>query len=182
MSPEQVDLLRLEMFVDADFAGMWGHEHPQDPACAKSRSGYVIFIANCPILWVSKMQDTIACSTMESEYTALSTGMRDLLPIRYLVIELVKKLGLESVATSNVCKTIVHEDNQGCLKLATLEPGRMTPRSKFYAVKYHWFRSKLQPNRIEIRYVPTEEQRADLLTKALQGSLFQDNRKLTCGW
>ena len=182
MSPEQVDLLRLEMFVDADFAGMWGHEHPQDPACAKSRSGYVIFIANCPILWVSKMQDAIACSTMESEHTALSTGMRDLLPIRYLVIELVKKLGLESVATSNVSKTIAHEDNQGCLKLATLEPGRMTPRSKFYAVKYHWFRSKLQPNRIEIRYVPTEEQRADLLTKALQGSLFQINRKLTCGW
>ena len=182
MSPEQVDLLRLEIIVDADFAGMWGHEHPQDPACAKSRSGYVIFVANCPILWVSKMQDTIACSTMESEFNALSAGMRDLLPIRYLLLELCEKLVLGDMATSNVCKTIVHEDNQGCLKLANLEPGRMTPRSKFYAVKYHWFRSKIQPNRIEIRCVTTAQQRGDLLTKSLQGSIFQENRKLTCGW
>ena len=119
---------------------------------------------------------------MESEFNALSMGMRDLLPIRYLVIELCEKLELSDMATSHVCKTIVHEDNQGCLKLANLEPGRMTPRSKFYAVKYHWFRSKLQPNRIEIRHVPTIEQRGDLLTKSLQGSLFQENRKLTCGW
>ena len=182
MRPEGVDLLRIDMFVDADFAGMWGHEHPQDPACAKSRSGYVIFVANCPILWVSKMQDTIACSSMESEFQALSTGMRDLLPIRYLMLEFCEQLKLAEMDVAQVCKTTVHEDNQGCLKLATLEPGRMTPRSKFYAVKYHWFRSKLHPNRIVIIYVPTLEQRADLLTKALQGALFITNRKLTCGW
>ena len=182
VSPENVDSLRIDMFVDADFAGMWGHEHPQDPACAKSRTGFVIFIANCPILWVSKMQDTIACSSQESEYSALSMGMRDLLPIRYLMLEFCKQLQLTEIDVARVCKTTVHEDNQGCLRLASLEPGRMTPRSKFYAVKHHWFRSKILPNRIEIIYVPTLEQRADLLTKALQGSLFQGNRKLTCGW
>ena len=131
MSPEQVNLLRIDMFVDADFAGMWGHEHPQDPACAKSRTGFVIFIANCPILWVSKMQDTIACSSMESEYSACAMGMRDLLPIRYLMLEFCEKLKLAEMDVSKVCTTIVHEDNQGCLRLATLEPGRLTPRSNF---------------------------------------------------
>ena len=36
-----------------------------------------------------------------------------------------------------------HEDNQGALKLANLEDGRNTPRSKFYALRLHWFRSWL---------------------------------------
>ena len=71
------------------------------------------------------------------------------------MLEFCKNLVLPDMDVSHVCKTVVHEDNQGCLKLASLEPGRMTPRSKFYAVKYHWFRSKILPNRIEIVYVPT---------------------------
>jgi len=36
------------------------------------------------------------------------------------------------------------EDNVGALNLAKKEPGRTTPRSKFYAVKYHWFHSLSQ--------------------------------------
>ena len=42
--------------------------------------------------------------------------------------------------------TNVWEDNEGCLKLAKLEPPRMMPRSKHHALKYHWFRSQIVPN------------------------------------
>ena len=83
----------IDCYPDADFAGLWGHEHPQDPHCARSRTGYVITLAGCPILWVSKLQTEIALSTMEAEYIALSTGMRELLGLRKLVQE-VRKLPL----------------------------------------------------------------------------------------
>jgi hypothetical protein len=78
--------------------------------------------------------------------------------------------------------TTVHEDNQGALRLAKMEPGRNTPRSKFYAIKHHWFRSWLKPQEIELEYIETKKQKADILTKSLGTADFEENRKLSCGW
>eukprot|EP00956_Cyclotella_meneghiniana_P018181 scaffold30080_cov40-Cyclotella_meneghiniana.AAC.1 len=60
--------LHVDCYPDADFAGLYGHEDKQDPHCVRSRTGYVILLANCPILWKSKLQTEIALSTMEAEY------------------------------------------------------------------------------------------------------------------
>lgn len=86
---------------------------------------------------------------MEAEYNALSMAMKDLLPLKRLVGEVA---GAVNLPISDVIqmKTTVWEDNAGALTLANLEPGRMTPRSKHYGVKYHWFRSHLQPNNIQV--------------------------------
>jgi hypothetical protein len=70
----------------------------------------------------------------------------------------------------------VHEDNQGVLNSATLEPGRQTPRSKFYAIRYHWFRSYMKPNEIEIVYIDTSMQKADM------HGLIRTQSELSCGW
>jgi hypothetical protein len=79
-------------------------------------------------------------------------------------------------------KTTVWEDNVGALTLANMEPGRMTPRSKFYAVKYHWFWSQLKPNQIKVEKIDTKLQRADILTKGLTQATFENVRRLLCGW
>jgi hypothetical protein len=82
-------------------------------------------------------------------------------------------------------RTVVHEDNQGALSLANLEPGRGTPRSKHYAVTLHWFRSKLNPDGphpIKVVKITADMQRADILTKGLSKVKFQAIRKLLCGW
>jgi hypothetical protein len=66
----------MEMFADADFAGLWGAEKPTDSTSAKSRSGYLITIGGTPVIWSSKMQTKIALSTCEAEYIALSMAMK----------------------------------------------------------------------------------------------------------
>ena len=48
--------LVVDCYADADFAGLWIHENSQDPVFAKSRTVFVINFANCPLLWVSKIQ------------------------------------------------------------------------------------------------------------------------------
>ena len=48
--------LVVDCYADADFAGLWGYENPRDPICAGSRTGFVVTFANCPLLWVSKLQ------------------------------------------------------------------------------------------------------------------------------
>eukprot|EP00536_Pseudo-nitzschia_multiseries_P006738 jgi/Psemu1/15951/gm1.15951_g len=102
----------VDVDVDAAFTHGWRTEEgTKNPGSVKSCTGYPIEIeeiAGCPILWVSKLQSTIATtSTMESEYTALSTmALGAAIPLL--------------VAT-------VDEDNQGALILANLlEPGRHT--------------------------------------------------------
>jgi Reverse transcriptase (RNA-dependent DNA polymerase) len=181
MKPQLGAVLQIDAYVDADFAGMWGYEDKNDPTCVKSRTGYMIFIADCPVLWTSKLQGDIATCTMEAEYSALSTSMRDVLPLKQALMEIYNSIGL-SQGQVVTFKTTVHEDNNGALRLATLEPGRSTPRSKHYAVKMHWFREKLKPNEIEIQKIDTKVQRADILTKSLRTDSFRDNRKLSCGW
>ena len=74
-------------------------------------------------------------------------------------------MGMEDRDVTTI-NTTVFEDNQGCLTLANLEPPRMTPRSKYYALKYHWFRTQLKPNNIIIHAIDTTSQLTDIFTKA----------------
>ena len=62
------DKLTLDCYSDANFGGLWNYESPQDPHIVRSRTGYVINLCNCPVIWVSKLQTAIVFSTMEAEY------------------------------------------------------------------------------------------------------------------
>jgi hypothetical protein len=173
--------LDTDCYIDADFAGLWGYKDKQDLSCVKSRTGYILFIAECRVLWVNRLQTDIATSTVEAEYSALSTAMRDVLSIKMLATEISENVGLTQEPLTHF-RTTVWEDNAGALKLTTLEPGRMTPRSKWYGIKYHWLRSKLKPNCIDIIKIVSADQRADFLTKSLRREKFEANRKLTLRW
>ena len=90
-------------------------------------------------------------------------------------------LHLETKLTSSI-KSIVWEDDSGALALEKLEPPRITPRSKHYAIKYHWFREKLDELKIVMKYVDTQRQKADILTKGLPYKEFCTKRELIMGW
>ncbi|KAL7484019.1 hypothetical protein ACHAW6_009661 [Cyclotella cf. meneghiniana] len=181
MTPSSVP--RVDCYPDADFAGLYGHEQAVDPHCARSRTGYVILAFGCPVLWRSRLQTEIALSTMEAEYVALSTACKDLLPLVALIRELSGAVGLDASFVSNIhCK--VHEDNVGALTLGRLEPRRMTPRSKHYAIKYHWFRDKVADpsQKISLVKIDTKQQLGDLFTKGLAHTSFVHLRRLLMGW
>ena len=66
------DTLNIDAYPDADFAVTYGHEENTDPACVKSRSGYIITVADCPVLWKISLQQMTAWSTMGAEIIALA--------------------------------------------------------------------------------------------------------------
>ena len=78
--------------------------------------------------------------------------------------------------------TQIHEDNVGALTLGRLEPKRMTPRSKHYAIKYHWFREQIGPRNIKLVKVDTHDQLGDIFTKGLGGVPFRHLRLKLMGW
>ena len=75
----------VDCYADAYFARLWGHENTQDPICDRSITGFVVTFANCPLLWVSKLQTDIALSTLHYEYVVLSHSVRALLPLKILI-------------------------------------------------------------------------------------------------
>jgi len=74
--------------VDASHASEWSSKGAEnDPNTARSRMGYTICYAGCPMLWASKMQTEIALLSTEAEYIALSQSMRESLPLMWLLEE-----------------------------------------------------------------------------------------------
>ena len=71
------EIPKIECYVDADFAGLWNVENNEDPVSSKSRTGFVIFVGNCPVIWQSKLQGETALSTTEAEILALSMSIRE---------------------------------------------------------------------------------------------------------
>jgi hypothetical protein len=170
----------LDCWVDADFCGLHGYEDEQDPVSVRSRTGFVLTLCGCPILWSSKLQTDICLSSTAAEYVAFSMSMRELLPMRALLQEIGTRLDLPYIQQSLVRST-VFEDNQGCLSLVNVP--KILSRNKYLALKYHFFRSHIGKEKgIEAKYVSTLEQRADILTKGLPPTQFLAIRKLLMGW
>jgi len=178
--PVPVDQLTMDVYVDSDFMGLYGKELRSDPSNVKSRTGYVINLNGCPVVWSSKLQDSIALSTMMAEYYALSTAMREVVPLRELVKTVAVGCGIDEKCLTTF-KTTIWEDNNGALTLANLDPGQQTPRSKFYDVKVHWFRSHLS-DLVTVCKIDTAIQLADMFTKPLSRDVFERLRKRLCGW
>ena len=64
--------------------------------------------------------------------------------------------------------------------MATSE--KFTPQTKHIALKYHHFHNHVKKGYIEINYCPTEDQKADLLTKPLADAAFFRLRHMLIGW
>ena len=99
--------------------------------------------------------------------------------MKSLIKELIENFGIDSEKLKFVSSSTIYEDNNGPIVLATSP--RMNPTSKNVSVKYHWFRKHIGKEFV-IRKIESENQKADIFTKGLQGQIFVTNRKLLCGW
>ena len=175
---------KIDCHVDADFCGLWGSEDPDDPIVSKSRTGFVITLAGCPLLWTSKLQPETSVSTMMAEYVALSSVMREMLPLKRMVKAIAKTVTGNDDVQMN-CVSDVWEDNNGALQVATTP--KITPQSKFFAVKLHFFKEHVKTpqnptGEVNIQKIETTAQIADLMTKGLVEAKFVPLRDKLMGW
>jgi hypothetical protein len=176
--------LNFALFADADFAGLHGRIPLSNPGCAKSRTGYILLLGGFPLIWKSHLQTDTALSTLEAEYSALSTGIRALIPLRELLFEATAQVRLRSDILTTISCTCF-EDNQGAYLLAVNQ--RITAQTKYFTVKYHHFWGYIKladTNRraIRCRKVSTKDQHADFFTKGVPLPTFEKNRLYLMGW
>jgi len=120
----------FDIYVDADFAGNWHQDDAEHSYTARSRHGYIIMYASCPLHWASQLQTKIALSTTESKFIGLSMALRTTIPIMEMIKEL-HRLGFWFGSTKPTIHCWVFEDNSGTIKLATMP--------KHINIKYHHF-------------------------------------------
>lgn len=168
----------IEVYVDADCARTWNISDSNKMMSALSRTGCAIKIANCLIIWVSKMQTEVALSTTEAEHITLLQSTREFIPLKNILEHLsnfVKVINREISAFSTI-----FEDNAGVLQLAN-EP-KCRPRAKRICIKYHHFCQHVKDKTITIRAIDANEQQTDIFSKPLPLDKFRKFRKALIGW
>lgn len=139
---------RVTGYADADWAG--------DRRDRKSYTGYVFKIGSGVISWESRKQGSVALSTTEAEYMAVSEASTEAVFLRNLCKEV---LALSPEIT------ILYSENQGAIKLA--HNPVFHKRSKHIDIRYHCIRSWISENKFVLKYISTEKMIADMLTKSL---------------
>jgi hypothetical protein len=145
-------------YADADWAG--------DRGDRKSISGWVAKINGDPISWSSKKQRVVSLSTCEAELYAEAAAVQEVLWIRGMLAE----LGLGSATASTV-----YGDNQSAI--AVSKNGVKGERTKHVDVKYHFVTDTIEKGDVQLQWIRTAEQQADLFTKALAAPVFLGLRK-----
>jgi hypothetical protein len=147
------DGVRLVGYTDSDWAGCVSDR--------KSTSGCCFGLGSAVVSWFSRKQKSVALSSAEAEYMAASQASCEALWLRKMLI------GLFGV---QLRPTVIYCDNQSCIKLS--ENPVFHDRSKHIEIRYHFIRDYVQRGAVELQYISTEEQVADILTKALNMGKF----------
>jgi hypothetical protein len=138
---------KIDAYADAD----WGSNLPD----RKSTTGYIFIMFGGPISWTSRKQLTVALSTMEAEYMALSDAARELLAHLNFFLSL----------SIEIPPPVLHTDNKAAESIAKREPDYQ--RSKHIDIRYHFLRDHYKKGTYSIEHVPSVDQVADILTKSL---------------
>lgn len=145
----------FEAYSDADFAG--------DKRDRKSTSGIVCKYANAAVIWQSKRQQSVALSTTEAEYVSAASAVKEIIWLKKLLTEY-----------GNKENYVLYIDNMSAIKL--IKNPEFHQRSKHIDVKYHFVRDLYKNGEINVKYIRTEEQIADVFTKALAKPRFLELR------
>ncbi|XXG77055.1 hypothetical protein AAC387_Pa08g1290 [Persea americana] len=144
-------------YSDADWAGNVDDR--------KSTSGGCFYLGNCLVAWHSKKQSSISLSTAEAEYIAAGSGCTQMLWRKQMLTD----YGIEQCSMNLYC------DNTSAINISK-NPVQHSI-TKHIDIRHHFIRELVEEGVIVLEHISTEKQLADILTKPLDVSNFENMRK-----
>ena len=146
------DMWNLEAFSDSDWAG--------DKQSRISICGYILYFCGVAIAWKSKGMKHVTLSSSEAELVALSECVKDV----KFVMKILEDLGIK------VSRPVtVRVDNVGAIFLA--ENATTSQRTRHIDIRYKWVSEFIENGEIEVIFVKTLENDADIFTKNTSSSV-----------
>lgn len=139
-------------YVDADYDGQIERR--------RSTTGYVFTLAGGPISWRSTLQSTVALSSTEAEYMAVTEAFKEAIWLRGMLTNL-------GIVQNHL---IVHCDNQSAINLA--KNSVYHARTKHIDVRHHFVRDIIEEGEILLKKIHTRDNPADMMTKVVSGTKF----------
>ena len=150
---------KLVGYSDSDWAG--------DLDDRKSTTGFVFYLGNVAFTWSSKKQPIVTLSTCEAEYVAATSCVCHAIWLRRLLKELLMP---QEEATE------IYVDNKSALAL--VKNPVFHDRSKHIDTRFHFLRECIVKNEVQVKFVKTHDQVADIFTKPLKYDTFNKLRML----
>ncbi|WCJ34767.1 Retrovirus-related Pol polyprotein from transposon TNT 1-94 [Euphorbia peplus] len=149
----------LSGFSDSDLAGNIDDR--------KSTGGMAFYLDDRLITWISQKQRCVALSSCEAEFMAATAAACQGIWLQRV---------LSQISDMKAGPVILYIDNRSAIDLA--KNPVFHGRSKHIDVRYHFIRECVEQGLIVIKHVSTNEQKADILTKALSAIKFEKMRNL----
>jgi hypothetical protein len=140
--------VRINAFCDSDWGG--------DSDDRKSTSGYCVFINNNLVSWNTRKQQTVALSSAEAELMAMTEARKEVIWCYHLLSEMHVKVKLPIK---------LYIDNRSTINIAKNNTDHT--RTKHIDIRHHAIKEDIKNNMIELVWVPTDQQIADIFTKNL---------------
>ncbi|GJV92323.1 ribonuclease H-like domain-containing protein [Tanacetum coccineum] len=147
----------LVAYSDADWAGC--------PTTRRSTSGYCVFLGNNLLSWSSKRQPTLSRSSAEAEYRGVANAVPKTCWLRNLLRELHTPLSFA---------TLVYCDNVSAVYLSSNLVQHQ--RTKHIEIDIHFVRDLVAAGQVRVLHVPSRYQYADIFTKGMPSTLFEEFR------
>jgi hypothetical protein len=141
-------------YSDSDWAG--------STADRKSTFGCCFSLSSGVIYWYSRKKKSVTLSSAEAENMAASQAGCEAIWLQKM---------LRHLFETDLVPTTIFCDNQSCIKLS--ENPVLHDRSKHIEIIYHFIKDKVQKGVVKLQYISTNEQVADILTKALPKGKFE---------
>ena len=143
--PEFKGEFKIEAYVDSDWAG--------DPDTRRSTCGYIIHVNGCPVGWKSKTMKTIALSSCEAEFMALTEVCREVMWMCRFFDEIGLKYSMPEV----------YSDSSSALNWA--EDPIQHQRNKHVEIKYYYVRDMVAKGNVKTFKISSANNVSDIMTK-----------------
>ncbi|KAK6125842.1 hypothetical protein DH2020_040410 [Rehmannia glutinosa] len=150
------EIFCLKGYSDSDYAGNIDDR--------KSTSGSCQFLGDCLVSWFSKKQNCVSLSTTEAEYISAAFCCTQLLWIKQTLADYkcsFEKVPIfcDNISAINIAQNPVHHNH-----------------TKHIEIRHHFLRDCVSKRKIEISFVPSQDQLADIFTKPLSSETFSSIR------